>query len=213
MKKIFVLFALLLIFCFATTVSAASKTGPSIPTSQKINECYQSIWNDAQGRLTKVGIIYLNRAQTTFDDDIDYDILDAVIEAINPQDHIMVDSTACLNEFASIGINDLTMAERADIIDVLKKNQLDYAVLVQVNPFKRKERMATFRYTLEMTSDIMLRVVDVQENKYLYNNKIIKMAKHGTAVGGVSNKSTVEKLLKEVGDEMYDVISTCIPKG
>ena len=44
-------------------------------------------------------------------------------------------------------------------------------MLVQVNPFKRKERMALLRYTLEMTSDIMLRIIDVDNNEYLYNDK------------------------------------------
>ncbi len=213
MRKFFVLFSSLLILCFATTVSAASKTGPSIPTSQKINECYQNIWNGVQGHSTKVGVIYLNRALTTFDDDVDYDVLEAVIEGINPQDHIMVDGTACLTELANMGVADLALADRADVIDILKKNQLDYAVLVQVDPFQRKERMAAFRYTLEMTSDIMLRIVDVKENKYLYNTKIVRMAKHGAAVGGVSNKSAVAKLLKDVGDEIYSVVSTRIPKG
>lgn len=218
MKKLLSLCAALLILCFAAVGSAAAKTGPSIPTEQKISECYQDIWKGAQGKNTKVGVIYLNRAQTTFDDDIDYDILKAVIGAIHPQDHIMVDGTKCVTELAAKNIQDLALAERADMIDVLREHDLDYAVIVQVDPFKRKERMALLRYTLEMTSDIMLRIIDVDNNEYLYNDKVIKMAKHGTAavsmgVGSVSNKSAVAKVLKDVNKEISVIISTRIPRG
>lgn len=211
MKKLCLLLISLLVLC-TTAIGFAADTGSKIPTSTKIQEIQTKIWNGAAGRLSKVGIIYNNKAKTTYDDEIDYHVLESIIKQINPNDHVMVDATAVLGELESMGINDITLAERADLLDSLKQHNLAYAIIVQVDPFIRKERMAMFRYTIEMTSDIPVKVVDVEGNKYLYNGKISEFAKHGTAVGGVSNKSTVMKVLDNAEPKLAEIIAR-IPKG
>ena len=211
MRKIFCTLVAVLVLA-VTSIAMAATVGPQIPTSQKISEAYASIWNGQPGRLTRVGVIYKNDAKTTYDDEIDVKMINSIVKAISPYDHVLVDSTALLNDLQSMGINDITMAERNDIIDVLAKDNLDYAVIVQVDPFVRKERMSMFRYTLEMTSSIPVKIIDVQNNKYIFNGKYTEFSKHGTAVGGVSNKATVMKVLDIVCPELERDIAK-IPKG
>ena len=211
MKKLIVSIMTIMMLAFAS-VALASNVGPQVPTSQKISEAYAAQWNNQQGKHTRVGIIYKNNAQTTYDDEIDYKVINCLVQAVNPNDHVMVDATTALNDLQSIGINDITMAERADLIDVLSKYNLDYAVMVQVDPFVRKERLSMFRYTLEMTSSIPVKIIDVKGNKYIFNGKFVEMAKHGSAVGSVSNKATVMKVLDNVCLQIYDDVCK-IPKG
>lgn len=211
MKKIVVILMSVLMLC-VTAICCAADVGSKIPTSDKISEVSTKIWQGEQGKFTKVGLVYLNNAKTTYDDEIDYKILETIIAKIKPSEHILIDATPVLSDLQAMGINDIVLAERADIIDSLKAKGLDYAIIVQVDPFVRKERMAMFRYTLEMTSSIPVKIVDVEGNKYLYNGKIVEFAKHGTAVGGVSNKSTVMKVLDQAEPQFAQIISR-IPKG
>lgn len=211
MKKLLVLITTMLMLSISALAMAAEK-GAQIPVSQKINDAYAAIWHGAQGTHTKVGIVYKNNAKTTYDDEIDVKLLEAIVAAIKPQDHVLVDATASLEELQNIGVNDLAMAERADLIDVLGKKDLDYAVIVQVDPFVRKERVAMFRYTLEMTSNIPFKIIDVKSNRYIFNGKLVEFAKHGSAVGGVSNKATVMKVLEAVCPQIQQNIAK-IPKG
>ncbi|MDO4178573.1 MAG: hypothetical protein Q4D21_05210 [Phascolarctobacterium sp.] len=210
MKKLCLVLVSILMLC-VSAIGFAADTGSQIPTSTKISEISKTVWNGAVGKSSKIGVVYLNNAKTTYDDEIDYKVLESIIKQIKPTEHTLVDATNVLNDLQAMGVNDISLAERADIIDSLKNSGLDYAVIVQVDPFVRKERMAMFRYTLEMTSSIPVKVVDVQGNKYLYNGKITEFAKHGTAVGGVSNKSTVMKVLDLVAKDFEQIIAR-IPK-
>ena len=212
MKKLFCLLITMFMLCISSMALAASQVGPQIPTSQKIAETYAKTWGTAQSDMTRVGLLYVNKALTTYDDEIDYRMLSDIVLCVNPKDHKLVDCSSRFADMQQMGINDLSLAERSDLIGVMSKDNLDYAVLIQVNPFIRKERMAMFRYTIEMTSDIIVKVIDMNNNKYLYNGKLSEMAKHGTAVAGVSNKSAVMKVLDIVCPKIQDIINN-VPKG
>lgn len=211
MKKIFLVLVSIMMLAF-TAVSYAAEVGSKIPTSDKITEVYTRVWSGVEGKNTKVGLVYANKAKTTYDDEIDYKILEAVIKQIKPNDHILVDSTKVLADLDAMGINDLAMAERTDLMDSLKNSNVDYAIIIQVDPFIRKERMAVMRRTIEMTSSIPVKIVDVQANRYLYNGKISEFDKHGTAVALVSNKTTVMRVLEKVEVQLAEIVNR-IPKG
>lgn len=51
-----------------------------------------------------------------------------------------IDGTEFLRQLNENGIADITQAERADIADAFKGSGVDYVVLVQVEPFVRKEK-------------------------------------------------------------------------
>ena len=92
-------------------------------------------------------MLYVNNANTTYDADIDRAVLENVQAALKTSACEYIDGTEFLWQLNGNGIADITQAERADIADVFKGSGVDYAVLVQVEPFVRKEKVTVILIT------------------------------------------------------------------
>ena len=108
------------------------------PFSERLNKAA------AEENGAKAAVLYVNNANTTYDADIDRAVLENVQAALKTSACEYINGTEFLGQLNENGIADITQAERADIADVFKGSGVDYAVLVQVEPFVRKEKLTVF---------------------------------------------------------------------
>ena len=153
-------------------------------------------------------MLYVNNANTTYDADIDRAVLENVQAALKTSACEYIDGTEFFGQLNENGIADITQAERADIADVFKGSGVDYVVLVQVEPFVRKEKVTVFTLGKEMTAVVPFKIFDVKSGKYIYNGKFTELAKDSSVIGDVGNKSVALKALDSVNGKISEVIAS-----
>lgn len=139
--------------------------------------------------MPKVAVMYINNSQTTYNDEIDQLVLNNLAKAVDYDTYQYIDGKPYIERLSKIGIVDITTAERADIIDAFEGEDIDYAVFVQIDPFIRKDKVTFFTVGKEMTANVPFKIIDVKNNKYLYNGKFTEIAKDSSMIGGIGNKS------------------------
>lgn len=167
----------------------------------------------AAGQIDKprVAVMYINNAKTTYDKEIDEKVLSNLVQAINPQKYVYVEGTPYLEKLKKMGIVDLTTAERADVVEVFEGEDIDYAVMLEINPFTRKEKVTFFTYGIDVTAVVPFRVIDLVNNKYLYNGRFDEKASDSTPFGSIGNKSVAMKALKKINEQVNAVLGSRLP--
>ena len=188
MKKLVFLMLTVLITLFSVTAFAAPAEKPNVV------------------------VMYLNNAKTKFDADIDQSVLAALAKNIAPENYNYIDGAQYVEKLNKMGIVDISTAERSDIVDSLEGENIDYAVFVEVQPMVRKEKMHFFNYGIEMTTQIPFKIIDIVNNKYLYNGKFVEKGEDSTVVGGLGNKGVALKAIEKANQQMGIVIDSRLPK-
>lgn len=207
MRKFLMLLMMLGLICLnAVGFAAAAEIGDAgavqRPFSERLNKAA------AEENGAKAAVLYVNNANTTYDADIDRAVLENVQAALKTSACEYIDGTEFLGQLNENGIADITQAERADIADVFKGSSVDYVVLVQVEPFVRKEKVTVFTLGKEMTPVVPFKIFDVKSGKYLYNGKFTELAKDSSVIGDVGNKSVALKALDSVNSKISGVIAS-----
>ena len=162
------------------------------------------------GGKKKIAIMFVNDAKTTYDSELNsaigrnFDQLFAAKYEMRPGEKYI----ELLNK---AGIVDVAAAERADIMAVVKGEDLDYILYAELQPFLRKEKVTAFTYGIEMTAIMPIKIIDVKQNVYLYNGKFTEIAKDSSAVGGIGNKSVALKALRHTLEKMNAVVAERMP--
>lgn len=196
MKKILLcLFALFLAtnICFAAE-KAATTDAPNV-----------------DNKKATVALLYINNAKTTYDNELNkkmMDNFDSVLKNYN-----VVPGARYIDLLGKAGITDITTAERSDIMEVFKGENVDYVVFVELEPFVRKEKFTVFTQGIDMTAIVPVKIIDLKNNKYLYNGKFTEFATDSTIIGFVGNKSVSLTVLDKVIEKMNDVIKLRLPIG
>lgn len=164
-----------------------------------------------QADKPRVAVMYINNAKTTYDKEIDEKVLSNLVQAINPQKYVYVEGTPYLEKLKKMGIVDLTTAERADVVEVFEGEDIDYAVMLEINPFTRKEKVTFFTYGIDVTAVVPFRVIDLVNNKYLYNGRFDEKASDSTPFGSIGNKSVAMKALKKINEQVNAVLGSRLP--
>ncbi len=188
MKKLVVLMLTVLITLFSVTAFAAPVEKPNVV------------------------VMYLNNAKTKFDADIDQSVLAALAKNISPENYNYIDGAQYVEKLNKMGIVDISTAERSDIVDSLEGEDIDYAVFVEIQPMVRKEKIHFFNYGIEMTTQIPFKIIDIVNNKYLYNGKFVEKGEDSTVVGGLGNKGVALKAIEKANQQMGIVIDSRLPK-
>ena len=188
MKKIILIMSIL-VFAVTSIVYAA------VPNTTKPN----------------VVVMYLNNAKTKFNGDVDQSVLSNLAKCISSDKYEYIDGKQYIEKLNKSGIVDISTAERSDIVDCLEGENIDYVVFVEVQPFVRKEKMHMFNYGIEMTSQVPFKIIDVVNNKYLYNGKFVEQGDKSTSLGGLGNKGVVLKALGKVNEQIAVTLETRLP--
>ncbi|MBQ7515712.1 MAG: hypothetical protein IJS96_05470 [Schwartzia sp.] len=158
----------------------------------------------------RVGVLYMNNARTTYDGSIDRKLLGNLEKTLTPQfQYILADATTLQEQ----GMTDLTMAERRDIMDALQDQAFDYILCLAVEPLGRKEKHSVFTQGIEITVTIPFKLINVAEDRYLYNGRIIELQSDSTPIGSVGNKSVTLKALNKVNKKINRVIKEKMAAG
>lgn len=214
MRKFLMLLMMLGLICLNATALAGAPAAENNaanaaqhPFSERLNKAA------AEENGAKAAVLYVNNANTTYDVDIDRAVLENVQAALKTSACEYIDGTEFLGQLNENGIADITQAERADIADVFKGSGVDYVVLVQIEPFVRKEKVTVFTLGKEMTAVVPFKIFDVKSGKYLYNGKFTELAKDSSVIGDVGNKSVALKALETVNAKISEVIASRLAQG
>ena len=188
MKRIVLLVCLLLL-------AVSSVANAAVPNSTKPN----------------VAVLYLNNAKTKFDGEIDRAVLGNLARNIPATKYEYIDGKQYIEKLNKIGIVDISTAERSDIVESLEGENIDYVVFMEVQPFVRKEKVHAFNYGIEMTTQVPFKIIDVLNNKYLYNGKFVEQGAKSTSWGGLGNKGVVMNALDKVNAGVNIILETRLP--
>ncbi|MEN6385003.1 MAG: hypothetical protein ABFD79_07365 [Phycisphaerales bacterium] len=191
MKK--VLLALLLLFIFSTSSLCFAFDWQTTPPEQK----------------PKLALLYVNNSKTTYDDEIDKKMNDNFTSLLSNYD--IIAGTKYVERLNKNGITDITTAERGDIIDAFKGEDVDYVLFCEVQPFVRKERITFFTYGIDMTAIVPIKIIDLKTEKYIYNGKFTEFVSDSSMIGGIGNKSVSMSALDKVIFKMNTIIEARLP--
>ena len=158
----------------------------------------------------KLALMFVNNAKTTYDAVLNTMIADNFDKVLKPK-YEVVTGTKYVELLNKAGIVDISTAERADIVNIVQGEDVDYILYAELQPFVRKEKRTYFTYGLDMTAVMPIKIIDVKRNVYLYNGKFTELAKDSSAIGGIGNKSVAIKALDNTLDKMNSVIAARLP--
>lgn len=228
MKKILMLILSLVLLAFSASAFAKwddrdiverIRTVGNTPSSQKKADKIFEQQLKETGREQRaadsrpvVAIVYANNAKTKYDKTIDKKLFEYLDAAMPVRAFKLVDGTSCKAKLAKVGIEDLADAERADIVDALAGSGVDYFLYLGVNPIQVKDKGSLFAAGKIANTSLPFRIVDINNNKFIFTKTYTESAKTMSAIGGVGSKSVTLEIITRVGKQIQNVIETRMPK-
>lgn len=121
-------------------------------------------------RKTTVFPIYINNAKTTFDKDLEQKLVQN-IEPVLSKKYTIVKDDNYQEDFKKIGIDDVTKAERFDIVEVFK-DKTDFVVILEIEPIINESSSSLLSKSVTSKGSLQLKIVDIINKKYLVNERI-----------------------------------------
>ncbi len=172
---------------------------------------FSSVAMAEESSKPNVAVVYVNHAETTFDDAIDQYMKEELAKYIPAGAYNYIDGSSVAVQLNYMGITDISSAERSDITQCLEGTDVDYVVYLEIQPMVRKEKVHFFDYGIEMTTQIPLKIIDVVNNKYLYTGKLVEKGEDSTIIGGLGNKSSVMDALKKANVRIQAILESRLP--
>lgn len=157
-----------------------------------------------------VSVLFINNAKTTYDDELTKKITDFLSQKVDGI-YLVKSGQPFLQELNQRGIHDLVQVEKLDIAELFRQDPVDYVICADLQPFIRKEKITVFTYGKDMTATFYLKIVDIPNNKYLYNGKFIIKASDSTTDWLIGNKSVAHMAIDKILIEIGEVISFRLP--
>ena len=222
MKKLIVFLTMLFSIGMTCIGMAAEKENTQEPAKQPTNfseKLQKHIDETKKGpvdleQLAKrpnVAVIYVNNAKTTYDDEIDELLLGNLAKNLPSDKFQYIDGAPYAERLNKIGIVDIASAERADIVNAFSGENIDYVIFLELQPFIRKDKVTFFTIGKEMTATVPLKVIDLVNNRYLYNGKFVEKASDSTMIGDIGNKSVSNKALLKINEQVSAVLAVRLP--
>ena len=155
----------------------------------------------------RVAVLYTNNAKTTYDVELDNCVLSSLEKTLSSKKYQYVKDDAALKNLADMGMNDLSMAERRDIIDALKGADYSHIICIIIEPMVRKEKFSMFTQGIEMTATVPFKIINVKEDRYIYNGKFVEKQGSSTPIGSVGNKSVALKTLNKINQQISKIVN------
>lgn len=158
-----------------------------------------------------VALIVVNDARSTFDDEITQKITTRITAKLSGV-YTVVPGEVSLKRLEKAGITDIATADKRELAKVLKCDNIDYAVYVEVEPLVRKERWTVFSHGMNITAVVPFKILDVKAAKYLYNGKFVELVADSTFVAlGIGNKSVALTAIDRVLDKIEPLLVNRLP--
>ena len=217
MKRLLMFFlTIILLLTAGTTLAAESKDSMKDKVQQyqlENDPAYQAALAAKQANMPKVVILYVNNAKSTYDDEVDTNIKTNLAKAISPDKYLTIDGAPYIEKLKKAGTTDIATAERADIISAFAGEDIDYVVFLEVQPFIARDKMTFFTIGKDVTATVPFKMIDLVNNKYLYNGKFTEKASDSSAIGGIGNKSVAMKALDKINAQINATIAERLPAG
>lgn len=216
MKKLLILIMTAILLCMSMTAMAAKKEyNPYVKyvlEDDDYQETLLTINSVKMAKLPKVAVMYVNNSQADFYKAIDKEIMKNFKVILNPYVYQFIDGTPYLKELAEMGVEDLTTAERADILDVYENTDIDYVIFLQIEPMLRKDKVTTFSKGKEMTATAPFKMLDIKRRKALYNGRITRVGESSTMFFKLGNKSVAMEAIELINEKVNYEIKKRLPK-
>ena len=216
MKKLVMFILTAMLLCVSMTAMAAKEVyNPYVKyvlEDEKYQETLLTINSLKMDRLPKVAVMYVNNSQTDFYKAIDKEIMKNFKVILNPYVYQFIDGTPYLEALADMGIEDLTTAERADILDAYEGSDIDYIIFLQIEPMLRKDKVTTFTKGKEMTAVAPFKILDLKNRKALYNGRVTRVGDRSTVFFNLGNKSVALEAIELINDKVNYEIKKRLPK-
>ena len=196
-------------FAYAATPYAVNYLGAPNPP---VVDGYKLIPDENR---PNVAVMYINNGLTKFDETIDMIVLGNLSRHIHPKYYNYIDGWKFVQKLRKMGIEDIATVERDEIVKCFEGEDIDYAVFVQIEPFFRKEKFHAFNKGIEMTTQAPFKIIDVVNNKYLYNAKFVAQGNKTTVFPRImflSNKGSVREALYKINGRINIALETRLPK-
>lgn len=156
-----------------------------------------------------VATIYINNAKSTYD----AEIMKKITERFNAKlgSYNVVTGEKYVEKLNKIGVTDITVAERTDIVQVFADEGVDYVVYAEVQPPIFKQWVSFFNVGVAATVTIPVKIIDIKNNKYLYNGKFTEQADNSSMLGGVGTKAAVIMAMDKILVKSDEVLSNRLP--
>lgn len=163
-------------------------------------------------RRPVVAIVYENNAKTKYDNTIDKKLFEYLDAALPVRTYDLIDGRGYKAQLAESGIEDIADAERADIVDILAGSGVDFFLYLGINPVQVKDKGSLFAAGKIANTSLPFRIIDINNNKYIYTKTYTESAKTMSAIGGVGSKSVTLEIMTRVGKQIQAAIESRLPK-
>ncbi len=163
-------------------------------------------------RRPVVAIVYENNAKTKYDNTIDKKLFEYLDAALPVRTYDLIDGRGYKAQLAESGIEDIADAERADIVDILAGSGVDFFLYLGINPVQVKDKGSLFAAGKVANTSLPFRIIDINNNKYIYTKTYTESAKTMSAIGGVGSKSVTLEIMTRVGKQIQAAIESRLPK-
>ena len=216
MKKLVMFILTAMLLCVSMTAMAAKEEYNPYVKYVVEDEDYQetllTINSVKMDRLPKVAEMYVNNSQASYYKAIDKEIMKNFKVILNPYIYQFIDGTPYMKQLAEMGIEDLTTAERADILDAYEGSDIDYVIFLQIEPMWRKDKVTTFSKGKEMTAVAPFKMLDIKNRKALYNGRITRVGETSTMFFKLGNKSVAMEAIELINEKVNYEIKKRLPK-
>ncbi len=214
-KRLLMFFlTIILLLTAGTALAAEGKESMKDKVQQyqlENDPAYQAALAAKQANMPKVVVLYVNNAKSTYDDEVDQNIKTNLAKAISPDKYLTIDGAPYIEKLKKAGTTDIATAERADIISAFAGEDIDYVVFLEVQPFIARDKMTFFTIGKDVTATVPFKMIDLVNNKYLYNGKFTEKASDSSAIGGIGNKSVAMKALDKINAQINATIAERLP--
>ena len=157
-----------------------------------------------------VATIYINNAKTTYDNEIIAKLTERFNAKLTMYDIRKGDRF--IEKLDKLGVTDISVAERADILKAFEGEGVDYMVYAEVQPPILTEWIAFFNAGYKVTVVVPVKILDVKARKYIYNGKFTEQADNSAVIGGVGTKGAVMGALDSIFAKTDEVLVNRLPK-
>lgn len=161
------------------------------------------------GTKCVVVTIYVNNAKSTYDDEITKKMTERFNAKLTKYD--VYPGEKYIQKLNKIGVTDITVAERSDIVQVFAEDGIDYVVYAEVQPPIFKHWISLFNQGVAATVTIPVKIIDVKGNRYLYNGKFTEQADNSSMLGGVGTKAAVLMAMDKIFVNSDEVLVDRLP--